>query len=186
MGLTNVEIMVPFVRTARAKAAGVVELLAEQRPEARRATGSRHHHDVRAADATPCWPTQFLEYFDGMSIGSNDLTQLTLGLDRDSGIDCWRATSTSATRPSRPCLARHRGLPRHRQVHRHLRPGPVRPSRPRRLAGRSGHRQHLAQPGHGGRDLAAPGGAPADRLIRADPEAARVRAARPSRPGQAA
>jgi pyruvate, water dikinase len=35
----------------------------------------------------PCWPTSFLEYFDGFSIGSNDLTQLTLGLDRDSGLD---------------------------------------------------------------------------------------------------
>ena len=34
----------------------------------------------------PCWPTQYLEYFDGMSIGSNDMTQLTLGIDRDSAL----------------------------------------------------------------------------------------------------
>ena len=40
---------------------------------------------------------QFLEYFDGFSIGSNDLTQLTLGLDRDSGMACWPRISTSAT-----------------------------------------------------------------------------------------
>jgi pyruvate,water dikinase len=51
---------------------------------------------------------QFLQHFDGMSIGSNDLTQLTLGLDRDSGWSNWPATSTNATRPSRPDLARHR------------------------------------------------------------------------------
>ena len=44
---------------------------------------------------------QFLEHFDGMSIGSNDLTQLTLGLDRDSGLERWPTTSTSATRRSR-------------------------------------------------------------------------------------
>ena len=45
---------------------------------------------------------QFLEFFDGMSIGSNDLTQLTLGLDRDSGLELLAPTSTSATRRSRP------------------------------------------------------------------------------------
>jgi pyruvate,water dikinase len=44
---------------------------------------------------------QFLQHFDGMSIGSNDLTQLTLGLDRDSGLEQLAATSTNATRPSR-------------------------------------------------------------------------------------
>jgi pyruvate,water dikinase len=45
---------------------------------------------------------QFLQFFDGFSIGSNDLTQLTLGLDRDSGWrTAGRTTSTSATRPSR-------------------------------------------------------------------------------------
>jgi pyruvate,water dikinase len=44
---------------------------------------------------------EFLEFFDGFSIGSNDLTQLTLGLDRDSGLELLAPTSTSATRPSR-------------------------------------------------------------------------------------
>jgi pyruvate,water dikinase len=45
---------------------------------------------------------QFLQFFDGFSIGSNDLTQLTLGLDRDSGLELLAiAASTSATRPSR-------------------------------------------------------------------------------------
>jgi pyruvate,water dikinase len=48
---------------------------------------------------------EFLEYFDGFSIGSNDLTQLTLGLDRDSGLELLAPTSTSATRPSRRCSA---------------------------------------------------------------------------------
>ena len=47
----------------------------------------------------PSWPNAFLEHFDGMSIGSNDLTQLTLGLDRDSGLELLASlTSTSATR----------------------------------------------------------------------------------------
>jgi pyruvate,water dikinase len=45
---------------------------------------------------------RFLEFFDGFSIGSNDLTQLTLGLDRDSGLELLARTSTSATRRSPP------------------------------------------------------------------------------------
>mmetsp|Transcript_53285 Transcript_53285/g.125038 ORF Transcript_53285/g.125038 Transcript_53285/m.125038 type:complete len:332 (+) Transcript_53285:2349-3344(+) len=77
-------------------------------------------------------------------------------------------------RPSRqgPDLARHPRLPCHRQVHRHLRPGPQRPSGLRRLAGRGGHRVDLAEPGHRHRHLAAPGGqvnrklAPRARVLR--------------------
>ena len=83
MGLKNVQIMVPFVRTREGSRAGH-DAAGGERPEARRAR-SQDHHDVRAADQRPA-RRAYLEYFDGMSIGSNDMTQLTLGLDRDSAI----------------------------------------------------------------------------------------------------
>lgn len=83
MGFTNVEVMVPFVRTLD-EAKAVTELLAEN-GLARGENGLRHimmcelPSNAVLADA-------FLEYFDGFSIGSNDMTQLTLGLDRDSAL----------------------------------------------------------------------------------------------------
>ncbi len=83
MGLTNVEIMVPFVRTL-GEASQVVDLLAENGL-------SRGENGLRVImmcelPSNAILAEEFLEYFDGFSIGSNDLTQLTLGLDRDSGI----------------------------------------------------------------------------------------------------
>jgi len=83
MGLTNVEIMVPFVRTVR-QAERVVALLAE-RGLARGQNGLRVIM-MCEVPSNAILADQFLEHFDGMSIGSNDLTQLTLGLDRDSGL----------------------------------------------------------------------------------------------------
>ncbi len=83
MGLTNVQVMVPFVRTVN-EARQVVELLA--------ANGLKRGENGLKIIMMCELPTnalladQYLEYFDGMSIGSNDMTQLTLGLDRDSGI----------------------------------------------------------------------------------------------------
>ena len=84
MGLTNVQVMVPFVRTLN-QAKRVTDLLA-------------HHGLRRGVDglklimmceipSNAILAEQFLEYFDGFSIGSNDLTQLSLGLDRDSGLE---------------------------------------------------------------------------------------------------
>jgi pyruvate,water dikinase len=84
MGLVNVEIMVPFVRTVN-QAQRVMEMLA--------ARGlARGQNDLRLimmceVPSNAILAEQFLEHFDGMSIGSNDLTQLTLGLDRDSGLE---------------------------------------------------------------------------------------------------
>lgn len=83
MGFTNVEIMVPFVRTP-GEAEQVVELLADNGLK-------RGENDLRLImmcelPANALLAEQFLEHFDGFSVGSNDLTQLTLGLDRDSGI----------------------------------------------------------------------------------------------------
>ena len=83
MGFTNVEIMVPFVRTV-GEAKQVVDLLAEKGLK-------RGENDLKVImmcelPANAILADQFLEHFDGFSIGSNDLTQLTLGIDRDSGI----------------------------------------------------------------------------------------------------
>ncbi len=82
MGLTNVQVMVPFVRTVE-EARKVTELLAEN--------GLKRGDEGLKVIMMCELPTnallaeKYLEYFDGMSIGSNDMTQLTLGLDRDSG-----------------------------------------------------------------------------------------------------
>ncbi|MDT7835436.1 phosphoenolpyruvate synthase [Aquabacterium sp. OR-4] len=83
MGLTNVEIMVPFVRTV-SQAERVIGLLAG-RGLARGQQGLRVIM-MCEVPSNAILADQFLEHFDGMSIGSNDLTQLTLGLDRDSGM----------------------------------------------------------------------------------------------------
>jgi pyruvate,water dikinase len=83
MGLTNVELMVPFVRTV-AEARAVIEILA--------ANGLERGRDglriimMCELPSNALLADDFLEHFDGFSIGSNDLTQLTLGLDRDSGL----------------------------------------------------------------------------------------------------
>jgi pyruvate, water dikinase len=84
MGLTNVQVMVPFVRTL-AQAKRVTELLAEKGLQ-------RGVNDLKLImmceiPSNAVLANDFLQYFDGFSIGSNDLTQLTLGLDRDSGLE---------------------------------------------------------------------------------------------------
>jgi pyruvate,water dikinase len=84
MGLTNVEIMVPFVRTV-GQAERVGKLLAD-RGLARGQNGLRLVM-MCEVPSNAILADQFLAHFDGMSIGSNDLTQLTLGLDRDSGLE---------------------------------------------------------------------------------------------------
>ncbi|PPC76104.1 phosphoenolpyruvate synthase [Pokkaliibacter plantistimulans] len=83
MGLTNVEIMVPFVRTV-GEASRVIDLLAEN--GLKRGENGLRVIMMCELPANALLADEFLEYFDGFSIGSNDLTQLTLGLDRDSGI----------------------------------------------------------------------------------------------------
>ncbi|RVU37001.1 phosphoenolpyruvate synthase [Rheinheimera riviphila] len=83
MGFTNVEIMIPFVRTLE-EAASVIELLAEQ--GLKRGENGLKVIMMCELPSNCLLAEEFLEYFDGFSIGSNDLTQLTLGLDRDSGL----------------------------------------------------------------------------------------------------
>jgi pyruvate,water dikinase len=84
MGLSNVEVMVPFVRTVR-QAQRVTQMLAD-RGLARGVNGLKLIM-MCEVPSNAILAEQFLEHFDGMSIGSNDLTQLTLGLDRDSGLE---------------------------------------------------------------------------------------------------
>ena len=83
MGLTNVQVMIPFVRTLE-EARQVTELLADNGLK-------RGEHGLKIImmcelPSNAVLAERFLEYFDGFSIGSNDMTQLTLGLDRDSGV----------------------------------------------------------------------------------------------------
>jgi len=88
MGLNNVEIMVPFVRTLK-QAERVTKMLGDH-GLVRAAKGGQDNLRVIMMCEVPSnaiLAEQFLEFFDGMSIGSNDLTQLTLGLDRDSGLE---------------------------------------------------------------------------------------------------
>ena len=84
MGLSNVQIMVPFVRTL-GQAKKVTELLAAH--GLKRGENGLKIIMMCEIPSNAILATQFLEYFDGFSIGSNDLTQLTLGLDRDSGLE---------------------------------------------------------------------------------------------------
>lgn len=83
MGLTNVELMVPFVRTL-GEASQVVDLLAQY--GLKRGENGLRVIMMCELPSNALMADEFLEYFDGFSIGSNDMTQLTLGLDRDSGI----------------------------------------------------------------------------------------------------
>ncbi|HVC37607.1 MAG TPA: phosphoenolpyruvate synthase, partial [Gammaproteobacteria bacterium] len=83
MGFTNVQVMIPFVRTVE-EARQVTELLATN--GLKRGENSLKVIMMCELPSNAVLAEQFLEYFDGFSIGSNDMTQLTLGLDRDSGV----------------------------------------------------------------------------------------------------
>lgn len=83
MGLTNVKIMIPFVRTT-GEAKQVIELL--EKNGLKRGENGLEIIMMCELPTNAILADEFLQYFDGFSIGSNDLTQLTLGLDRDSGI----------------------------------------------------------------------------------------------------
>jgi pyruvate,water dikinase len=83
MGLTNVKIMIPFVRTI-AEAEGVIDLLAKH--GLRRGENDLEVVMMCEVPSNAVNADEFLDHFDGFSIGSNDMTQLTLGLDRDSSL----------------------------------------------------------------------------------------------------
>jgi len=104
--------MIPFVRTL-GQAEAVVNLLAKN-GLVRGENGLRLIM-MCEVPSNAILAEQFLEFFDGFSIGSNDLTQLTLGLDRDSGMELLAKDFDDGDQ----------GLPRQGQVHRHLRPGSI-------------------------------------------------------------
>ncbi|WP_297808792.1 phosphoenolpyruvate synthase [uncultured Methylophaga sp.] len=83
MGLTNVELMIPFVRTTK-EAESVINILKENGLE--RGKNGLRLIMMCELPSNAVLAEEFLEYFDGFSIGSNDMTQLTLGLDRDSAL----------------------------------------------------------------------------------------------------
>src|SRR5690606_34104218 len=84
MGLTNVQIMIPFVRTLK-QAERVTTMLGEN--GLKRGENELKLIMMCEVPSNAISANEFLEFFDGFSIGSNDLTQLTLGLDRDSGLE---------------------------------------------------------------------------------------------------
>jgi pyruvate,water dikinase len=84
MGLDNVEIMIPFVRTIN-QAKRVIEMM--ENLGLKRGVNGLRLIMMCEIPSNAILADQFLEYFDGFSIGSNDMTQLTLGLDRDSGME---------------------------------------------------------------------------------------------------
>jgi pyruvate, water dikinase len=91
MGLTNVQVMVPFVRTL-GQADRVTQLLAQQGLKRGQGDNGAPGSELKIimmceVPSNAILAEEFLQYFDGFSIGSNDLTQLTLGLDRDSGLE---------------------------------------------------------------------------------------------------
>ena len=83
MGLTNIELMIPFVRTVAQAKAVVAQL---EKEGLKRGEHGLKVNMMCEIPANALLAEQFLEHFDGFSIGSNDMTQLTLGLDRDSGL----------------------------------------------------------------------------------------------------
>lgn len=95
MGLTNVHLLVPFVRSP-IEAEQVMALL--EKYELKRGENNLKTYMMCEIPSNALLAEQFLEYFDGYSIGSNDLTQLTLGIDRDTGMECDLDERGEATR----------------------------------------------------------------------------------------
>ena len=115
MGLTNVELMVPFVRTLN-EAEEVIALLAENGLE--RGKNGLRVIMMCEIPSNAILADRFLEHFDGFSIGSNDMTQLTLGVDRDSGGADRRDVRRARRRGEGDAVDGDRGVPQGRQVRR--------------------------------------------------------------------
>jgi len=145
MGLTNVEIMVPFVRTVD-EARQVIELLATY--GLRRGENGLRIIMMCEIPANAILAEEFLEYFDGFSIGSNDMTQLTLGLDRDSGIVAGQFDERDAAVKRMLHLAID-ACRKKRKICRNMWSGSIRPSRSCGVACRRGYQCDFFEPRHG-------------------------------------
>ncbi len=153
MGLTNVELMIPFVRTVK-EGEQVLAIMKDNGLE-------RGRNGLRIVmmceiPSNAILADEFLCHFDGFSIGSNDMTQMTLALDRDSGL-VMEAFDERDAAVKRMLHLAIQACRRAGKYVGHLRPGPERLPGPRRVADGRGHRIDVAQPGYGGRDVAAPG-----------------------------
>ena len=158
MGLTNVEIMVPFVRTV-GEAEQVIELLAKNGLE--RGDNGLRVIMMCEIPSNAILADRFLEHFDGFSIGSNDMTQLTLAVDRDAGgaiastfderDDAVKAMLAMAIAACRKA-GKYAGI---------CGQGPSDHPGSRAMAGRAEDREHVAQSGHRRRNLARAGQASA-------------------------
>ncbi len=153
MGLTNVQVMVPFVRTLN-EARSVTELLAKN--GLGRGENGLKVIMMCELPTNALLAEKYLEYFDGMSIGSNDMTQLTLGLDRDSAIvaklfderdEAVKVLLADGDRARAAKQGKYVGI---------CGQGPSDHPDLAQVAAGPGHREHVPQPGYRGRDLAVP------------------------------
>ena len=150
MGLKNLKLMIPFCRTVE---------------EGRRVQAEMEKHGLKRGEdgleiyvmceipSNVILASEFAEIFDGFSIGSNDLTQLILGVDRDSEIVAHIFDERNPAVKDHD-RAGHRGMPRKWTKNRDLRPGAQRLSRVCPVPRRAGHRQHFTQSRYGPQDHA--------------------------------
>jgi pyruvate,water dikinase len=143
MGLTNVKIMVPFVRTL-GQAKRVIELLAEN--GLKRGENGLQLIMMCEVPSNAMLAEEFLEYFDGFSIGSNDLTQLTLGLDRDSGLELLAADFDERDPAVKKLLARAIKACRDQNKYVGICGQALRTTPTCQVAGRRRHLVHLSEP----------------------------------------
>ncbi len=141
MGLTNVKLMVPFCRTVEEGRRVMAEMA---KHGLKRGENGLEVYVMCEIPSNVILAEDFAEVFDGFSIGSNDLTQLTLGVDRDSEIvaHLFDERNPAVMRSVEDVIRRVRGL---RSKDRHLRPGTERLSGVRPLPGFVWNRQYLAQ-----------------------------------------
>jgi pyruvate,water dikinase len=146
MGLTNVKLMIPFCRTVDEGRKVIAEL---EKHGLKRGDGGLEIYVMCEIPSNVILADEFAEIFDGFSIGSNDLTQLILGVDRDSEIVAEIFDERNPAVKKMIACSGNRYRARQESKDRHLRPGAERLSRVRAISGRTKDRQHLVEPRHG-------------------------------------